>query len=358
MALDVAHRRRNLRRWQRGCIRLQQAGFVALHELNQQQLEQPRDNLGARRCWLQALAEHLLHIAAHTAAAARMEMHVAAVVGFIIEGVEQEPRDRACGRKALLQAAAEHWPRNDDAQHNVVLAELTYGMRAGDIEQEHLVLGERERCAVDDLRSATAIDIADFDIIVHVFRHRIEARIAHDRQAFGHTLLAQGERWVADFTDMSAINICLITLAERIAPVVMGARAIGALAVGQLEQKVVQPCDIHYITIVDSVIFCRGFDISRTTRSAYSDFNGFERLVLEEWVWRRILSRCLAAPTTTMCFRFCGSRARRARRSPSIWSRLPARISAKSASSRARIPISVTTAGGPTCGLLSTSASV
>ena len=164
-----------------------------------------------------------------------MEMHVAAMVGFIVEGVEQEPRDRACGRKALLQAAAEHWPRNDDAQHNVVLAELAYGMRAGDIEQEDLVLSKCKRCAVNDLRGAPTIDIADFDIIVYVFRHRIEARIAHDRQAFGHTLLAQGERWVADFTDMSAIGICLITLTERIAPVVMGTRVIGSLAVGQLE---------------------------------------------------------------------------------------------------------------------------
>lgn len=82
---------------------------------------------------------------------------------------------------------------------------------------------------------------------------------------------------------MPTIDICLITLTECIALVVMGARAIGSLTVGQLEQKVVQPCDIHYITIVDSVIFCRGFDISRAARSAYSDFNEFERLF-----WRSV----------------------------------------------------------------------
>jgi len=161
------------------------------------------------------------------------------VVGFIIEGVEQKARDRACGRKALLQAAAEHWPRNDDAQHNVALAKLAYGMRAGGIEQEHLVLSKRERHTVDDLRRSSSIDIADFDIIVHVFRHRIEARIAYDRQAFGHTFLSQGERWVADFADMSTIDICLISLAECIAPVVMGTRTVGALTVGQFEQQVI-----------------------------------------------------------------------------------------------------------------------
>lgn len=133
----------------------------------------------------------------------------------------------------------------------------------------------------------------------------------------------------------------------------MGARAIGSLTVGQLEQKVVQPCDIHYITIVDSVIFCRGFDISRAAHSVYPNFNGFERLVLEERIWRRILSRCLAAPTTTMCFRSCGLRARRARRLPSIWSRLPGPTSARFAWNRARIPISVATAGGLTCALSS-----
>lgn len=110
-----------------------------------------------------------------------MEMHVSAVVGFVREGVEQEPRDRACGRKALLQATAQHWPRDDNAQHNVVLAELAYGMRAGDIEQEDLVLSEHERRAVDDLRRSSSIDIADFDIIVDMFRHGIEARVANNR---------------------------------------------------------------------------------------------------------------------------------------------------------------------------------
>lgn len=108
-------------------------------------------------------------------------MNVAAVVGFIVEGVEQEPRHRACGRKALLQATAQHWPRDDDAQHYVVLTELANSMRAGGIEQEDLVLSEHERRAVDDLRRSSSIDIADFDIIVHVFRHRIEARVANNR---------------------------------------------------------------------------------------------------------------------------------------------------------------------------------
>ena len=109
VTLDEAHGSRDLRRWQRGRVRLQQRHLVALHKLDQQQLKQPRDNLGARGGGIQALAEHLLHVAAHATAAARVEMNVAAVVGFIVEGVEQEPRDRACGRKALLQAAAEHW---------------------------------------------------------------------------------------------------------------------------------------------------------------------------------------------------------------------------------------------------------
>ena len=54
-------------------------------------------------------------------------------------------------------------------------------MRAGGIEQEDLVLSEHERRAVDDLRRSSSIDIADFDIIVHVFRHRIEARVANNR---------------------------------------------------------------------------------------------------------------------------------------------------------------------------------
>lgn len=81
---------------------------------------------------------------------------------------------------------------------------------------------------------------------------------------------------------MPTIDICLITLTECIVPVVMGTRTVGSLTVGQLEQQVIQMRGFHYITIVDSVIFCHVFDISRAARSAYSSFNGFERLVLEE----------------------------------------------------------------------------
>ena len=88
MPLDVAHRRRNLRRGKCGRVRLQQRGLVALHKLDQQQLEQPRGNLRTRRCRLQEFAEHLLHVPAHATAATRAEMHVTAVVGFVIEGVE------------------------------------------------------------------------------------------------------------------------------------------------------------------------------------------------------------------------------------------------------------------------------
>ena len=157
------------------------APYAFSAHMDQQQLEQSRDDLGARRRRLQALTEHFLHVAAHATAAARVEMNVTAVVGFIVEGIEQEARHRACGRKALLQAAAEHWPRDDDAQHNVVLAELAYSMRAGGIEQEDLVLSKRERRTIDDLRRSPSIDIADFDIIVHVFRHRIKARVANNR---------------------------------------------------------------------------------------------------------------------------------------------------------------------------------
>ena len=61
-----------------------------------------------------------------------------------------------------------------------MLAELAYGMRTGRVEQEHLVLGKREPCAVDDLRRMPALDIADFDIIVHMLRHGVKARVAHD----------------------------------------------------------------------------------------------------------------------------------------------------------------------------------
>lgn len=61
-----------------------------------------------------------------------------------------------------------------------MLAELAHGMWTGRVKQEHLVLGKRELCAVDDLRRMTAIDIADFDIIVHMLRYRVEARVTHD----------------------------------------------------------------------------------------------------------------------------------------------------------------------------------
>ena len=307
MPLDVAHRRRNLRRGKRGCARLQQRGLVALHELDQQQLKQPRHDLGACCRRLQELAQHLLHIPAHAAAVARTEMHVPAMIGLVVKCVEQELRDGTCGRKALLQTAAQHRPRNDNAQHQVMLAELVYGMRAGGIEQKYLVLGERELRTIDNLWRAPSIDIADFDIIVHVLRHGVKARVAHNRQALGHTFLVQGVRRVTDFMDMPAIDICLLTLSKYIVPVIAGARAVSALAVGQLEQKIVQTCDIHSATIVDLVIFCRGFDISRAARTTYSDFNRFKRLVLEEWVWQHM---------TTMCFRSCGSRAKNARRLP------------------------------------------
>ncbi len=61
-----------------------------------------------------------------------------------------------------------------------MLAELAHGMRTGRVEQEHLVLSKRKLFAVDDLRRVPAIDIADFDIIVHMLRYRVEARVAHD----------------------------------------------------------------------------------------------------------------------------------------------------------------------------------
>ena len=271
MPLDVAHRHRNLRRGKRGNARLQQRGLVALHELDQQQLKQPRHDLGARCRRLQELAQHLLHIAARPTAGARAEMHMPAMIGLVVKRVEQELRDGTCGRKALLQAAAQHRPRNDNAQHQVVLAELTYGMWTGGIEQKHLVLDERELRTIDNLWRAPSIDIADFDIIVHMLWHGVKARVAHNRQALGHTFLVQGVRRVTDFTDMPAIDICLLPLSKCIVPVIAGARAVSALAIGQLEQKIVQTCDIHSATIVDLVIFCRGFDISRAARTTYPE---------------------------------------------------------------------------------------
>lgn len=61
-----------------------------------------------------------------------------------------------------------------------MLAELTYGMWTGGVEQEYLILGKRKLFAVDGLRRMPTIDIADFDIIVHMLRYRVEARVAHD----------------------------------------------------------------------------------------------------------------------------------------------------------------------------------
>ena len=120
-----------------------------------------------------------------------------------------------------------------------MLAELAHGMWTGRVEQEHLVLGKRELCAVDDLWRMTAIDIADFDIIVHMLRHGVKARVAYNRQTLGHAFLVQGSRRVTDFTDMFLTYILLMTRAERIIPVIAGARVVSTLAVGQLEQKAV-----------------------------------------------------------------------------------------------------------------------
>lgn len=61
-----------------------------------------------------------------------------------------------------------------------MLTQLAYGVRTCRIEQEHLILGECELCAVDNLRRVSAIDIADFDIVVHVLRYGIETRVAHN----------------------------------------------------------------------------------------------------------------------------------------------------------------------------------
>ena len=49
----------------------------------------------------------------------------------------------------------------------------------------------------------------------------------------------QGSRRVTDFMDMFFTDILLITRAERIIPVIAGARVVSTLAVGQLEQKAV-----------------------------------------------------------------------------------------------------------------------
>ena len=95
MALDVAHGGRDLRRGKCRFARLQQCGLIALHQLNQQQLKQPRHDLGTRSRRLQKLAQHLLHISAHAAAVARTEMYMTAVVGFVIEGINEELRDSA-----------------------------------------------------------------------------------------------------------------------------------------------------------------------------------------------------------------------------------------------------------------------
>ena len=83
--------------------------------------------------------------------------------------------------------------------------------------------------------------------------------------------MVQGVCRVTDFMDMPAIDIYLLTLSKCIVPVIAGARVVSALAVGQLEQKIVQTCDIHSATIVDLVIFCRGFDISRAARTTYPE---------------------------------------------------------------------------------------
>lgn len=95
MALDVAHGGRDLRRRQSGHVRLQQRCLIALHKFDQQQLKQPRHDLGTRRRRLQKLAQHLLHVSVYAAAVARAEMHMTAVVGFVIEGINEELRDSA-----------------------------------------------------------------------------------------------------------------------------------------------------------------------------------------------------------------------------------------------------------------------
>lgn len=115
-------------------------------------------------------------------------------------------------------------------------------MRAGGIEQQHLVALEHEFLPRNRLRTAPPVHIADLNVVVHMLGYRVKARVSPNHQASWHSGLSIFRPHLSDLSHRPPIDLNAL---GHDRPVKGSLVPISSLAGAQLAQLALELQDLH-----------------------------------------------------------------------------------------------------------------